>query len=160
MTTLVLTFGAKAFNDTELCNACFTDGNTTIIATGQTNKNVTVKFLKKHMAYVNFTSLFYSLCSTVAPKIYNFLKTKHTTHIYSGRKDKGCKNVAQTSKTRQVKHPKWAQLLRSRFDCYFSRLQKIWCTDCKKSDAPKPSRERMWGLNVPYAVIIEICVKE
>jgi len=102
MTTLVLTFGAKAFNDTELCNACFTDGNTTIIATGQTNKNVTVKFLKKHMAYVNFTSLFYSLCSTVAPKIYNFLKTKHTTHIYSGRKD--CKKKCRTHEAVKMSH--------------------------------------------------------
>jgi len=44
-------------------------------------QNVTVKFLKKHMAYVNFTSLFSSLCSTVAPNIYNLVKTKHTTHI-------------------------------------------------------------------------------
>jgi len=33
------------------------------------------------MVYVNFTSLFSSLCSTVAPKICNFLKTKHTIHI-------------------------------------------------------------------------------
>jgi len=121
MTALVLTFGAKAFSDTELRNACWAGGNTTVISTGETNKNVTVKVLKKHMAYVNFTSLFSSMCSTAASKIYNFLKTKHTTHICSGRKDKGCKNLAHTSKTRQVKHPKWLQLLGSRFDfCYFS----------------------------------------
>jgi len=83
MTALVLTFGAKAFNDTELCNcnACLAGGNTIAISTGETNENVTVKFLKKHMAYVNFKSLFPSLCSTVAPKRYNFLKNKHTTHI-------------------------------------------------------------------------------
>jgi len=81
MTALVLTFGAKAFNDTELCNARLAGRNTTVISTAETNKNVTVKFLKKHMACVNFASLFCSLCSTVAPKIYNFLKTKHTTHI-------------------------------------------------------------------------------
>ena len=81
MTALVLTFGAKAFNDTELCNACLAGGNTIVISTGETNKNVTIKFLKKHMAYVNFTSLISSLCSTVAPKICNFLKTKHTAHI-------------------------------------------------------------------------------
>jgi len=117
MIALVLTFGAKAFNDTELCNACLTCGNTIVISTRGTNKNVTVKFLKKHMAYVNFTSLFSSLCSTVAPKIYNFLKTKHIAHICSGRKDKGCKHFAHTSKTRQVKHPKLLQLLGSRFDC-------------------------------------------
>ena len=76
-----ITFGAKAFNDSELCNECLADGNTTAISTGDTNRNVTVKFLKKHMACVNFTSPFSSLCSTVAPKICNFLKTKHTTHI-------------------------------------------------------------------------------
>jgi len=81
MTALVLTFGTKAFNDSELCNECMAGGNTTAISTGATNKNVTVKFLKKHVAYVNFTSPFSSLYSTVAPKIYNFLKTKHTTHI-------------------------------------------------------------------------------
>jgi len=81
MTALVLTFGAKAFNDKELCKACLAGGNTTVISTVETNKNVTVRFLRKHMAYVNFTSLFSSLCSAVAPKIYNFLKTKHTAHI-------------------------------------------------------------------------------
>jgi len=67
MTALVLTFGAKALNDTKLCNACLAGGNTVVISTRETNKNVTVKFLKKHMAYFNFTSLFPSLCSTVAP---------------------------------------------------------------------------------------------
>jgi len=81
MTALVLTFGAKAFNDKELCKACLAGGNTTVISTRETNKNVTVRFLKIHMAYVNFTSLFSSLCSTVAHKIYNFLKTKHIAHI-------------------------------------------------------------------------------
>ena len=83
MTALVLTFGAKAFNDAESrnYNASLVGGNTTAISTGETNKNVTVKVLKNHMAYVRFTSLFSSLCSTVAPTRYNFLKTKHTTHI-------------------------------------------------------------------------------
>jgi len=117
MTALVLVFGAKAFNDLELCNASLAGGNTIVISTGETNKNITVKFLKKHMAYVNFTSLFSSLWSTLALKIYNFLNTKHTTHICSGRKDKGCQNLAHTSKTRLVKHPKWLQLLGSQFDC-------------------------------------------
>jgi len=69
MTALVLTFGAKAFHDSELCKACLAGGNTIVISTGETNKNITVKFLKTHMAYVNFTSIFSSLCSTVAPKI-------------------------------------------------------------------------------------------
>jgi len=36
---------------------------------GETNKNVTVQILKKHMVLVNITSLFSSLCSTVAPNI-------------------------------------------------------------------------------------------
>jgi len=111
MTALVLTLGAKAFNCTKLRNTCLAGGNTIVISTGETNKNVTVKFLKKHVAYVNFTYLFSSLCSTRVPKIYDFLKPKHTTHIWSGRKDKGCKNLAHTSKPRHVKHPKWLQLL-------------------------------------------------
>jgi len=81
MTALVHKFGAKAFNNKELCKAFLAGGNTTAISTGETNKNVAVRFLKNHMAYVNFTSLFSSLCSTVAPKIHNFLKTKHTAHI-------------------------------------------------------------------------------
>ena len=81
--------------------------------------NETVKFLKKHVAYVNFTSLFSSLCSTVAPKIYNITKTKHNTHICSGCKDKGHKNLSHTSKTRLPKHPKFfkLQLPRSRLGC-------------------------------------------
>ena len=82
---------------------CLAGGNTIVISKGETNKNITVKVLKRHMAYVNFTHLFSSLCSTVAPKIYNFLKTKHTTYICSGRKDKVCKNLAHTSsKTSQM----------------------------------------------------------
>jgi len=36
---------------------------------GETNKNVTVQILKKHTVYVNFTSLFSSLRSRVAPNI-------------------------------------------------------------------------------------------
>ena len=46
MTALVLTFGPKAFNDSEMCNECLAGGNTTAISTGDTSKNVTVKFLK------------------------------------------------------------------------------------------------------------------
>jgi len=72
-------FRPKAFSDTALCIARLTEGNTIVISTGETNKNVTVKFLKKQMTYVNFTSFYPSLCSTAAPKTYNFLKTKHTT---------------------------------------------------------------------------------
>ena len=83
MTALVLTFGARAFSDTELRNTRLAAGNTIVISTEKTNKNVMVKFLKKHMAYVNFLFFFFSfssLCSTVASKIYNFLQTKQTTH--------------------------------------------------------------------------------
>jgi len=46
MTALVLTFGAKAFNDTELRDACLAGGNIIVISTVETNKNVTVTFLK------------------------------------------------------------------------------------------------------------------
>jgi len=35
MTALVLTFGAKAFNDTELRNACWAGWNTVVISTGE-----------------------------------------------------------------------------------------------------------------------------
>ena len=73
-------FQPIAFNDTALCIACLAGGNTIVISRGETNKNVTVKFLKKHMTYVNFASFSSSLCSTAAPKTYHFLKTKHTTH--------------------------------------------------------------------------------
>jgi len=38
MTALVLTFGAKAFNDTELRNACWAGGNTIVISTGEKQK--------------------------------------------------------------------------------------------------------------------------
>jgi len=41
MTALVLTFGAKTFNDKELRKACLAGGNTTVISTGETNKNAT-----------------------------------------------------------------------------------------------------------------------
>jgi len=46
MTALVQTFGAKAFNDTELRNASLAGRNTIVISTGETNKNVTVKVWK------------------------------------------------------------------------------------------------------------------
>ena len=102
MTAVVLTFGTEAFNDKELCKACLAGGNTTVISAGETNKNVTVRFLKKHMAYVIFTSLFSSLCSTAAPKIYNFLKTNHTAHIacvaaVRTRAEKSCTHKQNTS---------------------------------------------------------------
>ena len=61
MTALVLTFGQKAFNDMALCIASLASGNTIVILTGETNKTVTVKFLKKHMTYVNFTSFFFAV---------------------------------------------------------------------------------------------------
>jgi len=72
-------FRPKAFNDMALCIASLAGGNTIAISTGETNKNVTVKFLKKHMTSSTL-HFFSSLCSTAAPKTYNFLKTKHTTH--------------------------------------------------------------------------------
>jgi len=112
---------------------CLAGGNTIVISKGETNKNITVKVLKRHMAYVNFTHLFSSLCSTVAPKIYNFLKTKHTTYICSGRKDKVCKNLAHTSS-------KTSQMVAT------ARITiRLFVTfpDCKESKATKPSRERM-----------------
>jgi len=37
MTALVLTFGAKVINDSELRNACLAGGNTIVISTGETN---------------------------------------------------------------------------------------------------------------------------
>jgi len=106
ITVLVATFVAKAFNHTESCNACLVGGKTIIISIGEPNKNVTVKRLTKHMAYVNFHISFFYLCSTLASKIYNFLKNKYTTHIFGGRKGHGCKNLTHTSKRRHVKRPK------------------------------------------------------
>jgi len=46
MTALVLSFGAKAFNDMELCNACLAGGNTIVISTGETNKTSRLNFWK------------------------------------------------------------------------------------------------------------------
>jgi len=66
ITAFVATFDAKAFNDTESCNACLAAGKTNIISTGEPNKNVTVKRLTKHTAYVNFRTSFFNLCSTLA----------------------------------------------------------------------------------------------
>jgi len=107
MTALVLTLGAKTFNDKELCKACLASGNTTAISTGETNKNVTVRFLKKHMAYVNFTSVFFAVFNSSTQNIQFPKNQTHCTYsLCSGRKDKDCKNLAHTSKTRQVKHPK------------------------------------------------------
>jgi len=110
----------------------------------ETNKNITVKFLKKHTAYVNFASLFLFVVLNSSTQNIQFPKnqTHYTYRLCSGRKDKGCKNLAHTSKTRQVKHPKWLQLLGSRFE--FLLLFQT---------ATKPSRESMWNLNFPYAVL-------
>jgi len=43
-------------------------------------------------------------------------RLQHYTHS-RGRKEHGYKNLTHTSKTRQVKRPKWLQLLGSRFEC-------------------------------------------
>jgi len=80
------------------------------------------------MAYVNFTSLFSSLCSTVALKIYNFLKTQYTTHM----------TYVATVRTRAVKilHTRAKHVNKNipngcncwdhdSIVCYFSRLQRI-----------------------------------
>jgi len=66
---------------------------------------------------LTFTSLFSHLRSTLASKIYNFVKDKYTTRIFGGHKDHGCKNLTHASKTRQAKRPKLLQLLGSRFEC-------------------------------------------
>jgi len=65
------------------------------------------------MGYVKFTSLFLCCVQQQHPKY-----TKRTADIVyaAALKDKGCKNLAHTSKTRQVKHFKWLRLLGTRFD--------------------------------------------
>ena len=62
-------FRPKAFNDMALCIASLASGNTIVISTGETNKNVTVKFLKKHMTYVNFTSFFFAVLNSSTKNI-------------------------------------------------------------------------------------------
>jgi len=59
----------RAFNDMALCIASLASGNTIVISTGETNKNVTVKFLKKHMTYVNFTSFFFAVLNSSTKNI-------------------------------------------------------------------------------------------
>jgi len=46
MTALVLTFGAKAFNDTELCIGCLAGENTIVISTRETNTTKRLNFWK------------------------------------------------------------------------------------------------------------------
>jgi len=75
--------------------------------------------------------------------MYNFLKTKHTTtHMCGGREDHGCKNLAHTSKSRQVKRSKWLQLLGSRFACLQGR------NDGGGKWGTVPGRELLWGCRI------------
>ena len=119
MTVLFLTSGAKAFNDTELCNACLAAGNTIVISTEETNKNVTVKFFEKtHGLRQLYISFFFALLNSSTQNIQLPKNQTHCTYsLCCGRKDKGCKILAHTSKTRQVKHPICLKLVGSRFDC-------------------------------------------
>ena len=79
-------------------------------------------------------------------------QTHYTYSLCSGRKDRGCKNLARTSKTRQVKQPKRLQLLGSRFDCLLlSPLQRI--------ERNETVARRNVKFDFPCAVIIEIRVK-
>jgi len=52
-----------------LCIASLAGGNTIAISTGETNKNVTVKFLKKHMTYVNYTFFFFAVLNSSTKNI-------------------------------------------------------------------------------------------
>ena len=108
-----------------------------------------VKFLTKHIAYAKFTSLVSYLCSSVASKIYNFLKTEHTTRMCGSREAHGCKNLAHTNKICPVKRTLMVATARITIRVF------VTFSDCKESSATKPSRENMWGLNFPYAVIIK-----
>ena len=106
-------FRPTAFNDTALCIACLASGNTIAISTGESNKNVTVKFLKKHITYVNFTSFFFAVLNSSTQNTQFPKKTNTPQSLRSDRKDNGCKNLARTRKKRLVKHSKWLQLLGS-----------------------------------------------
>ena len=65
----------------------------------------------------------------------------------------GCTNLAHTSKARQVKR---TQMVATRITIRVF----VTLSDCKEPKATTPPRERMWGLNFPYAVIIKICIKK
>jgi len=52
-----------------LCIASLAGGHTIVISTGETNKKVTVKFLKEHMTYVNFRSFFFAVLNTSTKNI-------------------------------------------------------------------------------------------
>jgi len=46
MNALVLTFGAKAFNDTEFSKGCLAGGNTIVISSRETNTTSRLNFWK------------------------------------------------------------------------------------------------------------------
>jgi len=98
-------------------------------------------FEKTHGLRKLYISFFFAVLNSSTQNI-QFPKnqTHYTYSLCSGSKDKGCKNLAHTSKTRQVKHSKWLQLPGSRFDCYFSRLQRI---ECKETVARKDVRLKL-----------------
>jgi len=55
-------------------NRAWLAGTRLLISTGEPTKNVTAKFLAKHMAYVKFHISFF------LPVLKSFLKTKHIAH--------------------------------------------------------------------------------
>jgi len=57
------------------------------------------------MTYVNFTSFFLRCAQQQHPKHTISQKANTPQSLCSDRKDKGCKNLARTSKTRQANIP-------------------------------------------------------
>ena len=70
----------------------------------------------------------------------------NTARMCADRENHGCKNLTH-EQNMSSKTPNWLQLLGSRFACL------LLFQDCKEPKATKPSHERMWGLNLPHAVI-------
>jgi len=98
-------------------------GSGWLIFAGKPTENVKIKCLTKHMACVFYK---FHVCFFLSV----LRKIKHTAHMCGGIKTlkhnlrttfqlacHGRKNIAHTSKTRQVKWSKWLQLLGSRSAC-------------------------------------------
>jgi len=94
-TEFIAAFDAEVFSDTELWKSWLAGGNRII------NFDVTVKLL-------------IDVLNSSIQNI-NIVKSKHTTHTCGRRKEHACKNLPHTSKTRQVKRPKWLHMQGSRF---------------------------------------------
>ena len=124
ITALVAAFDAKAFNDAELLKSYLAGRNRVNInfcrQANQKRHGLNISQSTWPSLFISFTSVFflsvlkkqihctYSMCGGRNTLKHNVRTTLRLAYH-------GCKDVTHTSKTRQVKRPKWLQLLGSRF---------------------------------------------